>query len=294
MENGRPILKRQFKTRLSAENHVADYAIGDIQGCFASLQCLLEKLRFDETQDCLWLVGDLVNRGPQSLEVLRFIKNLPIRPKISLGNHDLHLLSLIYSDHHMATYHPSLQPVLAAEDCLEIGEWLSQQPLLCYEPALNTVMVHAGIAPQWTLSQAQSYAHELEIALKSAEKALFLKSMYSNEPNQWFSELSGMPRMRLICNYFTRMRFCYADGSLDFEHDGPVLTAAPELYPWYEVPDREPITPNLVFGHWSALDGHCPHPTIHALDTGCVWGGKLTALCLQDWQRTSVSAQERK
>lgn len=271
---------------------MADYAIGDVQGCFASLQCLLETLQFNEDQDKLWFVGDLVNRGPQSLEVLRFVKNLPIPPNISLGNHDLHLLSLVYTNPPASTVHPSLQAILAAEDREELSAWLSEQPLMCFDPKLNVVMVHAGIAPQWTLAQAQGYAHELEAALRGPQRKLFLQSMYADEPNQWFSDLSGMPRLRLICNYFTRMRYCYADGSLAFHSNGPPQTAAPELYPWYELVDREPITPDIVFGHWSALNGHCPQPRIHALDSGCVWGGTLTAICLQTMVRTSVPAQE--
>lgn len=271
---------------------MADYAIGDIQGCFASLQYLLEKVHFDEQKDRLWFAGDLVNRGPDSLAALRFVKSLPLQTNICLGNHDLHLLSLVYSERRLHPYDPSLQPILEAEDCEELCAWLSQQPLLCYDPDLNVVMVHAGIAPQWTLSQAQAYAHELEITLQGPERALFLQSMYANEPKQWLTELSGMPRLRLICNYFTRMRYCLADGSLDFTYDGPIHSAPPELYPWYDVPDREFIAPDIIFGHWSALEGRCPQPKVHALDTGCVWGGTLTALRLQDKQRISVPSQE--
>jgi len=274
---------------------VADYAIGDVQGCFASLQYLLEKLRFDEQRDRLWFVGDLVNRGPDSLAVLRFVKSLPAHTQICLGNHDLHLLSLLYTpERRLQPYDPSLEALLEAEDCEELGAWLCQQPLLCFDAALNVVMVHAGIAPQWTLPQAQTYAHELEIALRGPDRTLFLQSMYANEPKQWFNDLSGMPRLRLICNYLTRMRFCLADGSLDFTHDGPIHNAPPECYPWYDTPDRELIAPDIIFGHWSALEGKCPLPNLHALDTGCVWGGTLTALRLQDKQRISVPAQEKK
>lgn len=273
---------------------MADYAIGDVQGCFASLQYLLEQIHFNECQDRLWLVGDLVNRGPSSLEVLRFVKNLPIQPQICLGNHDLHLLSLVYSDRHSQANDASLQPVLDAEDCEELCAWLSQQPLLCFDPDLNVVMVHAGIAPQWTLAEAQTYAHELEIALRGPDLDLFLHTMYSNEPNKWFPDLSGMPRLRLICNYFTRMRYCFADGSLALNDKGSPQSAPPELYPWYEVPDREPILADLVFGHWSALEGQCSQSKVHAIDTGCVWGGTLTALRLQDMERISVTSREKR
>ena len=272
---------------------MADYAIGDVQGCFDSLQCLLEKINFDEHQDRLWFVGDLVNRGPKSLAVLRFIKNLAIKPHICLGNHDLHLLSLVYTDRRTQPYDPSLEQVLQAEDCEELCAWLGQQPLLCFDATLNIAMVHAGIAPQWTLEEAQAHAQELETVLRGPDRNQFLQTMYGNLPNLWSPDLVGMPRLRLICNYFTRMRFCFADGSLEFEHDGPLGSAPPELFPWYETPQRHKLPADIVFGHWAAAKGRCSHPRLHALDTGCVWGGSLTALRLQDKQRIAVPSQER-
>lgn len=271
---------------------MADYAIGDVQGCFDSLQCLLDKVQYNDRQDRLWFVGDLVNRGPQSLAVLRFVKNLAIPAQISLGNHDLHLLSLFYTDRDSQPFDPSLQQVLQAEDCPELCAWLSQQALLCFDPTLNVVMVHAGIAPQWTLSEAQAYAQEIETALRGSERNLFLQEMYGNMPNLWSEQTTGLPRLRLICNYFTRMRFCLADGSLDLKHDGPLHSAPAECYPWYATPDRQTIAADLVFGHWAALNGQCTQPGLYALDTGCVWGGKLTALRLQDKQRFSVASRE--
>lgn len=273
---------------------MADYAIGDVQGCFDSLQALLDKIQFNERQDRLWFVGDLVNRGPRSLEVLRFVKQLPIQPRVCLGNHDLHLLSLVYADRRLQPYDPSLEQVLQADDCEELCAWLSQQSLLCLDNTLNIAMVHAGIAPQWTLSETQTYAQELETALRGPERVNFLQHMYGNAPNLWSDDLKGIPRLRLICNYLTRMRFCFADGSLEFEHDGLLSTAAPGLYPWYNTPQRTPISIDLIFGHWAALQVPNPKPNIYALDTGCVWGGTLTALRLQDKQRIAISAREGK
>jgi bis(5'-nucleosyl)-tetraphosphatase (symmetrical) len=270
---------------------VADYAIGDVQGCFDSLQALLDKIQFNEHQDRLWFVGDLVNRGPKSLDVLRFVKNLPSKTKICLGNHDLHLLSLIYTKRRLQPYDPSLDPILAAEDCEELGAWLSQQALLHRDADLNVVMVHAGIAPQWNLTDAQRYAHELEQVLTGPERDLFLEAMYGNQPNLWSSELTGMLRLRLICNYLTRMRFCFADGSLDLQHDGPLHSVPSDLYPWFAISQHD-MPAHLVFGHWAALEGQCIQPRLHAIDTGCVWGGTLTALRLQDMQRISVPSQE--
>lgn len=272
---------------------MADYAIGDVQGCFDSLQALLDAIQFNERQDRLWFVGDLVNRGPKSLAVLRFVKNLPIQPQICLGNHDLHLLSLVYTDRRNKPYDPSLNQILKADDCEELCTWLSQQALLCFDADLNVVMVHAGIAPQWSLAQAQTYAQELEQTLRGPHRNTFLETMYGNTPNHWSTDLDGIPRLRLICNYFTRMRLCYADGSLDLDHNGPLGSAPANCFPWYETPGRQVIGPDIIFGHWAALNGNCPAPHTHALDTGCVWGNSLTALRLQDKQRISVTAQEK-
>ena len=273
---------------------MADYAIGDVQGCFDSLQRLLDTLNYDEHRDRLWFVGDLVNRGPRSLAVLRFVKNLPIPARITLGNHDLHLLSLVYTKCRSQKYDSSLQPILDAEDCEELCAWLVQQPILHFDLDLNVVMVHAGIAPQWTLPQAQSYAHELEQVLRGPERQHFFAHMYGDLPNLWTDDCSGVQRLRLICNYFTRMRLCLADGSLDLDFDGSLDKAPKDRFPWFDTPNRQPIPADLIFGHWAALTGHCSHTNTYALDTGCVWGGALTALRLQDKKRISVPAQEKK
>ncbi|PJD92455.1 MAG: diadenosine tetraphosphatase [Legionella sp.] len=272
---------------------MADYAIGDVQGCFESLQYLLEVIHFDAHRDRLWFVGDLVNRGPKSLDVLRFVSQLSTKPYLSLGNHDLHLLSLVATDRRAKSSDPTLEQILIAPDCHELCDWLRRQPLLCFDSDLNVVMTHAGIAPMWTLDRAQAYAQELEAVLQGPQYIEFLQSMYGNTPTRWSPTLTGMTRLRVLCNYFTRMRFCNADGSLEFDHSGSVAQAPTTLYPWYAVPQRLELDVDVVFGHWAALEGHCPHPRIHAIDTGCVWGGTLTALRLQDKQRFSVTRQEK-
>lgn len=267
---------------------MADYAIGDIQGCYDPLQHLLNHIDFNERVDRLWFVGDLVNRGPQSLEVLRFIKGLPLAARITLGNHDLHLLASLFVGPLHQNRDDSLAAILAAPDGEELGHWLRQQNLLIHEPALDIAICHAGIAPAWDLDEAKAYALEVESALKGNSYLGYLSALYGNEPNQWSTDLAGMARLRLITNYFTRMRFCDNLGRLDLSYKGTLETAPANLIPWYAVPGRKIIRANLVFGHWAALQGRCPDPKIYAIDTGCLWGGRLTALRLQDRQRFSV------
>lgn len=272
---------------------MADYAIGDIQGCYEPLMRLLDHIDFNEHEDCLWFVGDLVNRGPQSLAVLRFIKNLSLTPRITLGNHDLHLLGSLFAGRPWKGHDDTLQEIIHAEDGEELGHWLRQQAIIYYSPELNYVMSHAGICPLWDLQQALSYGKELEEVLAGDNYIDFLQHMYGNKPKQWSGDIEGIRRLRLITNYFTRMRLCDSQGGLDFEHKEG-LTYLPEgLYPWYAVPNRQKIAPDILFGHWAALMGFCPEPNIHALDTGCLWGGSLTAMRLQDQQRFSVPAVRR-
>lgn len=272
---------------------MSDYVIGDIQGCYDSLQRLLEKISFNEHTDRLWFVGDLVNRGPQSLAVLRFIKNLPITAPITLGNHDLHLLAALFSSKEQKRNHDdTLHDILVAPDREELGHWLRKQPLLIHDQKLNVVMVHAGIAPCWNLTIAKKLALEFENILGGDQYLEFLTNMYGNDPDHWSETWSGIDRLRVICNYFTRMRFCDVNGHLVLTYQGAIAEAPATLYPWYLVPHRHEIDADIVFGHWAALQGHCPHPRIHAIDTGCLWGGKLTALRLQDKQRFTISCVE--
>lgn len=267
----------------------ADYAIGDIQGCFKPLMQLLDKIAFNDREDRLWFTGDLVNRGPQSLEVLRFIKSLSIKPRISLGNHDLHLLATLYREQSPSNPDDTLHAILTASDRDALGEWLRQQPLLYHDEPLNAVLCHAGICPLWTLEEAKNHAGEVESVLRGEHFRDYLNALYGNEPDLWSDDLSGMERLRLITNYFTRMRYCSSEGRLMLQCKDLANPALEEqVFPWFLVPARRVIREDILFGHWAALRGFSPVKNIHALDTGCFWGGELTALRLQDKKRFSV------
>ncbi len=266
---------------------MATYAIGDVQGCFDELQELLQLLNFDREKDTLWFAGDLVNRGPKSLEVLRFIKNLP-KSVVVLGNHDLHLLSIAHG--HPFKDH-ALFEVLAAPDREELITWLRHQPLLHYDQKLAYVMVHAGIPPQWSLQEAKRHAHEVEKVLHSSAYAEFLEHLYGNKPTKWHSSLKGWGRLRFITNAFTRIRFCDPQGNLDLSTKGVIGSQPSGYLPWFEIPGRAMEKERIVFGHWAALDGKTDNPNVFALDTGCVWGRYLTALRLEDAQRFAVRSK---
>lgn len=250
---------------------------------------LLQHIDFHPEEDQLWLVGDLVNRGPQSLEVLRFLRTLPKAPYITLGNHDLHLLCQIFLPSKPKP-DDTLTDILNTPDKEEIGHWLRHQSVLHYDKQLNCVMTHAGIAPSWTLPEAKSYASELENALRSEDYRTFLTHMYGNTPCMLAENLTPLERLRVICNVFTRMRFCNQAAHLELSIKTKPQNAPPQYYPWYAHPDRKTIPADLVFGHWAALEGRCTTPRVHAIDTGCVWGGSLTAFRLHDKQRFSVPA----
>ena len=260
---------------------MATYAIGDIQGCFKQLQGLLAKIHFDPVQDNLWLVGDLVNRGPQSLETLRVLKSLGDRAKIVLGNHDLHLLAVHYG---VRECYPddTISDILNAPDREELIEWLRQQPLVYYSAPY--VMVHAGFCPSWTLSEALTLGQEVSDQLKGPEIVAFLKEMYGNEPDSWSPDLHGLTRLRVITNYLTRMRFCSEAGRLSISKKTAPLDCPESDYPWFKVPNRQIQTP-IIFGHWSALQGETQTENVFALDTGVVWGGPLTAMNLETQRR---------
>lgn len=263
------------------------YAIGDIQGCYNELEKLLTEVRFDARQDKLWFTGDLVNRGPDSLKALRFIKALGENQITVLGNHDLHLLAVAYGVRHQHKG-DTLDEVLNASDKIELIEWLRHRPLLHLDSAAGYVMTHAGLAPSWNLDMACELAHEVEVVLRGSGPAAFLAQMYGNLPDKWRDELSGAERYRCIINYFTRMRFCYPDGRLELAYKGEIAGKPPELIPWFDVPGRVSVDVKILFGHWAALNGHTSMPSLFALDTGCVWGNCLTALRLEDEKRFSV------
>jgi bis(5'-nucleosyl)-tetraphosphatase (symmetrical) len=254
------------------------FAVGDLQGCLDPLKCLLARVAFDPARDRLWLVGDLVNRGPQSLETLRFLYAMREAVVCVLGNHDLHLLAAAHNIERLKKG-DTLREILDAPDRAELLDWLRQQKLLHYDAERDIVMVHAGIPPQWSLKKALRCAEEVEEALRDDARLLpFLDGMYGNEPSRWDSDLKGVTRLRVITNYFTRMRFCKADGTLDLKTKEGVGSAPPGYLPWFNHKQRKTAGQKIIFGHWAALEGRCDAPGVTALDTGCVWGGAMTLL----------------
>lgn len=262
---------------------MATYAIGDVQGCWQPLQRLLDVLQFDPNKDTLWFTGDLVNRGPESLAVLRFVSTLH-RPIVVLGNHDLHFLALYYTQRKPAA-DDTLTTLLQSSECDQLAEWLSQRPLFHYDAEFDTAMVHAGIPPFWTLQQTQDYAHEVEILLRSSQRQDFFLNMYANTPTHWQDSLHAWPRLRLITNLLTRMRFLDQQGHLNLSYKGELDRAPANLIPWFSYPRTLPLSSRVIFGHWAALRGECPIPQYHAIDGGCVWGNELIALRLEDGRR---------
>ncbi len=257
---------------------MAIYAIGDVQGCHDALARLLDALRIDPATDEIWFVGDLVNRGPQSLEVLRLVKSLGRAATVVLGNHDLHLLAAGLTGQGRGSGQ-NLRTVLDAPDHGELLDWLRTRPLAHYRADLNTLMVHAGVVPAWDQLQTVRLAREVEQVLKGADCAALLGAMYADEPARWAADLAGTPRLRFIINCLTRIRYCRSDGRLDFTANGPPGSQAPGLVPWFELPDRATRAVRVVFGHWSAL-GLLQRVNLLGIDTGCVWGRSLTAVRL--------------
>lgn len=257
---------------------MATYAVGDVQGCYAELVKLLELIRFDPVRDQLWLVGDLVNRGPGSLAVLRLVKSLGEAAITVLGNHDLHLLAVAEG---AAELHRSdtLDEVLNAPDREELLGWLRQQRLLHVEG--KHLLVHAGLLPQWSVKQAASLAREVEKALRGKDYADFLAHMYGNQPKSWDDTLTGYKRLRVITNALTRMRICTDAGEMEFKFKGEYHNIPAGYRAWYEMPRRASRDATVIFGHWSAL-GLMVRDNAIALDTGCLWGGPLTAIRLED------------
>lgn len=258
---------------------MATYAIGDIQGCYRELRALLDRLDFDPARDRLWFAGDLVNRGPDSLAVLRFVRGLGERAITVLGNHDLHLLALAAGCRRHAEEH-SLGAILAAPDREELLEWLRHRPLLHHDAALGFTLVHAGLPPQWDLAEARACARELEAVLSGPESGDFLHQMYGNEPTRWSPALSGMERLRFIANALTRLRFCTLDGALALNEKGEPGSQRPGHLPWFQAPGRRSAGERILFGHWSTL-GYRAGDNTWALDSGCLWGGRLSAVRLQ-------------
>jgi len=264
---------------------MAIYAIGDIQGCYDEFRQLLGEMHFDPAQDKLWLVGDLVNRGPGSVEVLRLVKSLGDSAITVLGNHDLHLLAVAEG---AAELHrtDTLDEGLNAPDRDELLAWLRRQRLLHAEG--EHVLVHAGLLPQWSVKQALGLAREVESALRGDDYATFLHRMYGNTPHAWDDDLDGYKRLRVITNAFTRMRICTPQGEMEFKFKGEVENIPIGYLPWFDVPARKSRDSTIIFGHWSAL-GLKVTPKAIALDTGCLWGGPMTAIRLEDRQLFQVA-----
>lgn len=265
---------------------MSTYAIGDIQGCYDDFMHLLETIKFTD-HDTVWLTGDLVNRGPKSLETLRFIKSLGQRQITVLGNHDLHLLAIAHGVEKMHA-DDTLTPILQAKDRDELITWLQHQPLLHHDETLGFTMVHAGLAPMWDLPTAKRLAREVETALQGPHASDFFHHLYGNHPDHWEEHLTGWERLRCITHYFTRVRFCYPDGRLEFKNKWKMETEDESLIPWFKLPHRENTELKILFGHWAGLSGDTHTPNVYALDTGCVWGNALTAMRLEDETRFSI------
>jgi len=260
---------------------MATYAIGDVQGCYQQLEQLLEKIHFNHDTDRLWFTGDLVNRGPHSLKTLRLIHSLRDNATVVLGNHDLHLLATAYH-HKRPGKKDTLEDLLDAPDLYDLLHWLRHQPLIHHDSDLNVTMLHAGIHPNWSISKALSLAAEVEKILQDDESHIgFYRHMYGDKPHQWTDNLNSWSRWRFITNVFTRLRYCDKSGKLSLGPKGTPGTQPDNTHPWYEISDRVSRSEAIIFGHWSTLDFTNDIYTRHnvfPIDTGCLWGGKLTAM----------------
>ncbi|AOE48924.1 symmetrical bis(5'-nucleosyl)-tetraphosphatase [Kangiella sediminilitoris] len=271
---------------------MATYAIGDIQGCYDEFRLLLSKINFNPTHDRLWLAGDLVNRGPKSLEVLNYAYDHQDVMDIVLGNHDLHLLAVYYTEAKLPKK-DDLNRILKADNCKTLMKWLRRQNLAVYDKSHDFLMTHAGVPPEWDLNLTLACAYELEEVLSAKDTAKdFFQHMYGNKPSHWDKKLKGIDRLRFITNALTRMRFCHQHGALDFKSKSTPGKQDKGLSPWYELSNIGQET-RVVFGHWAALEGKANAKNIYAIDTGCVWGNKLTALRLEDQKRFHVKALRR-
>jgi bis(5'-nucleosyl)-tetraphosphatase (symmetrical) len=269
---------------------VATYVIGDLQGCHADLLALFARLSFDPTRDRVWFTGDLVNRGPASLEVLRTVRALGERAVVVLGNHDLHLLACRYVGD-VRRRGDTLDDVLAAPDRDVLLDWLRSRPLLHHDPALGVTLVHAGLPPQWSLDDARGLAAEAAALLAGPDPAATLRTMYGNRPDRWTAGLLGAERFRFVVNALTRLRYVHADGRLELGAKGAPGTQPDGLLPWFAATGRRSRTTRIAFGHWSTLrlsPEEEARYNVLPLDTGAVWGGRLSAIRLEDGARFDV------
>jgi len=268
---------------------MATYAIGDIQGCYAEFQDLLALIQFDQNTDTLWLTGDLINRGPDSLAVLEFIQSIQSSVIITLGNHDLHFLAVAMQAVPYRKHKDTFADILQTKDLNKHCDFLLQQKL-CHVKN-DFIMSHAGIPPQWDVATAQRLAREVETVLQSGQAAELFQHMYSDQPDIWNENLQSWERYRIIINYFTRMRFCDSDGRLALNCKSTLGSQPKGYHPWFSFDDRKAKDNKIIFGHWAALNGKVDTANVFALDTGCVWGGSLTAFRLEDQSYFSVSAK---
>jgi len=271
------------------------YAIGDLQGCYQELITLLDKINFDEKKDRLWFTGDIVNRGPESLAALRFVKQL--NAITVLGNHDLHLLAIAAGK---AKSHKkdTLDAILNAPDKAELLDWLRHLPLLHQDSELGFTLVHAGLPPQWDLTDAFNYAKEVEEIIQGHQAEKFFSNMYGDHPDKWSENLQGWDRLRFITNCITRIRYCDPEGRLTLKKKGPPGTQANPFIPWFNVAKRKSSDQKIIFGHWATLrlgnEQGFENTNVYPLDNGCVWGGELTAFRLEDEKYFSVPSQQPK
>ena len=256
---------------------MSTFAIGDIQGCYEEFRKLLEIIQFDEKKDQLWLTGDLVNRGPQSLEVLNYLYSIDQSIITVLGNHDLHLIALALSNKRIESKDESLQAILKSKNKINLIEWLRSKPLMHFDQELNTVLVHAGIHPDWSVKESLLYNQEMSSIINSSEAPHFFKHMYANKPTQWNDHINRTDRSNFITNVFTRMRFMSQKNGLDFSEKGSPIEGTSDFLPWFSYPNRKTVDSLIIFGHWSALNYYY-HNKIVCLDGGCVWGGDLVAI----------------
>ncbi|MCY4043546.1 MAG: symmetrical bis(5'-nucleosyl)-tetraphosphatase [Cellvibrionales bacterium] len=254
------------------------YAVGDLQGCLTPLKSLLSEVHFNPKQDQLWCAGDVINRGPESLETLRFLYQLGDACQIVLGNHDLHLLAVAFGDARFKKG-DTLKPILTAKDSKKLLGWLRQQPLIHHDHGYT--MVHAGIPACWSIEKAISLSKEVEDALKNNHLA-YLTHMYGNQPDRWDDSLTGLDRLRCITNYLTRMRYIDTQNTLDLTNKIQPALNTTDALPWFEYRVKQFPDDKILFGHWASLNGECEWPNLFALDTGCVWGGCLTMMRLSD------------
>jgi bis(5'-nucleosyl)-tetraphosphatase (symmetrical) len=271
------------------------YAIGDLQGCCSELHDLLGEIDFDPQKDRLWFTGDLVNRGPESLEALRFVKSLGACAITVLGNHDLHLLA-VAAGHAQPRRKDTLEGIMTAPDRDELLDWLRRRPLLHRDAAAGFTLIHAGLPPQWSIGQAAAVASEVEQALSGSTAEAFYEHMYGDDPAEWSDSLKGAERLRFITNCFTRMRFCTPAGRISMREKGPPGSQPAPLLPWYAVPGRRSAPEPIIFGHWSTVrlrdTSAFSEWNVFPLDTGCIWGGRLTALRLDDRKSFSVPSRQ--